>query len=216
MDRQGRNRHRWPRPPSRGVNDLGREQSGFTLPEVLVSALIIVIASVGAIAAFNVIIQSVQGTEIRADQSRRIDSDISEISRLAEIYTSCQLAAGAVPAGDPDAYCTDGGNPVDAGSSFYYFPEITDASDPTTWTDAEAFATACQSASAGSHITANFIAAINGLAAPGGDVVRQNAIRVDGTDPTNHLVRIVWVDPTNANRVLRTIEVVPLVSTACP
>ena len=204
------------RPPARGVNSLLHGLPGFTLLEVIVSALIIVIASIGAIAALNVITQSVRGTEIQADQSRRIDSDIAEISRLAEIYTSCQVPAGAVPTGDPDAYCTDGGASVDASSSFYYFPEITDPSDPTTWTNADAFATACQATAPGSHITANFITAINGLPATGGDVVRDNATRVDGTDSTNHLVRVVWRDPTNGNRELRSIEFVPLVSSACP
>lgn len=199
-----------PRTKSYGVYRTGR---GFTLVELLVSAVVLVVAVTGSIVAFNLITQSVRGTGIRADQNRRVDRDIASISLISEEYTGCVTTTGTVPA-DPTTHCS--GTNVEFGNSYYYFPEVTDPNDATTWVDAQAFSAACRSTVEANHITANFVAAVNGLAQPGGDVTRQNAVRVNPVDASNHLIEITWVDPTRNNRVLRQIEVLPLVTAWCP
>jgi prepilin-type N-terminal cleavage/methylation domain-containing protein len=195
--------------PSRLCSDA---RNGFTLIETLVSLVVISIAAVGAIAAFNLITQSVGGTGLQADRSRRIDADIAAISRLSEFYTSCSTPAGAVPANisSPDAACGAGSAAagVQIGNSFYYFP------DPTNTANVNAFFTACRSTTEASHITANFRTAINGLGQPGGGVTRQAATRIAGGDPSNHIVQVEWRDPQN--RVLRSLRITPLVSAWCP
>lgn len=189
-----------------------KHQDGFTLIEVIVSSVVILIAMVGAIAAFNLVTQSVRGTGLRADQSRRIDAQVAEISRLSEIYTACLVPAGAVPANpdDADAACGPGSAAagVQTGNSFYYFP------DSANIANINAFFAACRSTTPGTHITANFIDAINALPAPGGEVNRQNAIRIEGADANNHAVQVTWSD--QAGNELRTLRSSPLVSAWCP
>lgn len=187
-----------------------RPCSGFTLVEVLVSAVVIVVAASGAIVAFNLITQSVRGTGLRADQSRVVDAQVAEVSRLAEIYTSCGTPEGAVPPAPvtPATACSGSVVNVALLNSFYYFP------DPANAANVADFYAACRATDPGSHITANFIAAIDGLDQPGGGVTRMPAERNPADVASNYLVQVEWVDP--ANRVLRRIQIVPLVSAWCP
>jgi prepilin-type N-terminal cleavage/methylation domain-containing protein len=187
---------------------------GFTLIEVIVAAVVMLVAMVGAISAFNLVTQSLRGTGLRADQSRRIDAQIAEISRLIEDYTACTTPAGAVPPSpfDPATACLGDTSSIVKGNSFYYFPDPSDASN------VNAFFAACGSATASSHITANFIAAIDAIVPLPGvldqGVARDSAARVNSSDASNSLVRITWRD--SANRVIRQIQVVPLLSAWCP
>jgi prepilin-type N-terminal cleavage/methylation domain-containing protein len=174
------------------------EDLGFTLVEVLVSSVVITVAVAGSIAAVNLIVQSVRGTGNLAAQNRVIDRDISNIYGVSERFGACTNPQGntaACPAQDPL-------------NSSYYFPEDT--------ANVDAFFTACNSANAGTHITANFITAI-GAIDPGPDlgegVTRAVVERVDGADPANHLVRIEW---RAGNRELREIRLRPIVSSWCP
>jgi len=198
---------------SRGGGSLHRftltaakySSSAFSLVEVLVASVIVAVASLAAISAFNVVIQSIGGTGIRADQSRRIDAQIAAISELAEVYTSCSTPLGEIPA-NPQAIC---GGTIQARSSFYYFP------DPSESADVEAFFGACRSDIASTHITNNFILAINALPSPGGDVSAPVAVRVPPIVAANHLVRITWSsDP--GGQILRGIQLSPLLSAWCP
>lgn len=181
-------------------------KAGFTLVEVLVSTVILTFAVVGSIAGFNLIVQSVRGTEIRADQNRRIDRDISSINRISEAFSSCVNPQGSVIA-DP---LTCLGQDVQYGNSYYYFPDLPgfEATNPATWTPAEQFSSACVS---GTLIT-NFISSINKMPQPGGDVVRTGAQIVPDS---GYLVEITWRDPAR-NRDLRTIQVSPLAASWCP
>lgn len=183
---------------------------GFTLVEVLASSVIMLIAVAGSIVAFNLITQSVRGTGLRADQSRRIDSQIAEVSRLAEIYTSCGTPAGAVPPNPPTVAtaCAGGTANVQIGNSFYYTP------DPANIVAVDDFYTACRSADPANHITANFMNAVDNLQAPNGAVLRLPSARVDEDDASNFLVEVTWTDP--GNRVLRRFRISPLVSAWCP
>lgn len=186
------------------------QASGFTLVELLVSSVVLIVAVVGSIAAFNLIIQSARGTGIRADQSRRIDDDIAAITEISELYTSCVNPRGSVPA----SACT--GTDVQVGNSFYYFPDPDDASFAA---NQAAFFDACRTNTDSNHITAGFISAINNptvVPLPGGDVTRGSAVRVAPGVGDNHLVQIIWSDPTRNNRELRSIRTYPIVSSWCP
>jgi len=188
---------------------------GFTLLEVLVSSVVILVATIGSIAAFNVITQSIRGTGLRADQSRRIDAQIAEISLFSEIYTACVNPLGAIPADltSADTACGSGSiaDGVEIGNSYYYFP--------ATPANGDLFYAACRSNSAATNITANFVAAINNnanLPQPGGGVTRSPGAKVDPTDSSSHVVEVEWVETGNPARILRSIRVTPLVSSWCP
>ncbi|MCP9926335.1 prepilin-type N-terminal cleavage/methylation domain-containing protein [Cyanobium sp. CH-040] len=190
----------------------GKKNAGFTLVEVLASAVILLVATVGAIVAFNLITQSVRGTGSRADQSRRIDEQIAEINRLSEIYTSCGTPEGAVPSNLPTLPCAGSTTDVQVGNSFYYFP------DPANTSFVARFFSACRSSAESGHITAGFVSAIDGIP-PGADtldggVSRRAAERVNPSDASNHLVEVIWED--ELERPLRTVRIAPIVSSWCP
>ncbi len=193
---------------------------GFTLLEVLVSSIVIIVATIGSIAAFNLITQSVRGTGLRADQSRRIDAQIAEISRISEIYTACRVPQGEVPA-TPVTVATACAGAVGTGptaigavgDSFYFFP------DPANAGNVNAFFTACRSTTASTHITGNFVARINNNALfpqPGGGVTRNAATRVEPGIADNHVVEVTWSDASVPPRVLRIFRISPLVTAWCP
>lgn len=192
-----------------------RRCTGFTLVEVLVSLVVLTVASAGAVVAFNVTTQAVRGTESRSEQNRLIDDDIARVNRISETFTSCVEPAGANPS-DPATYCTGDEVSGDPPNSFYYFPEISDPADPDTWTDATDFRSACSDGS----LRASFIAALGGGAAAnlnGADgsvlAVRQPVV---GAANSSHLVVITWTDPGDSSRVLRRLLIAPIVSSWCP
>jgi hypothetical protein len=88
-----------------------------------------------------------------------IDNDISEIKRLASLYTACLVPTGSIPVG-ADAGCGQGLSPDQAA---YFFP----VNPGTNEANITAFFAACSAASAGSHITQGFITAIGQLPAVG-------------------------------------------------
>lgn len=201
-----------------------RNAAGFTLIEVLVSSVILLVATVGSIGAFNLITQSVRGTGLRADQSRRIDSQIAEISRLSEVYTACKESDGEVPddpdpTADPDdqvdAVCGSGASAAGIEfappNSYYFFP-VDDANIDAFLYDA------CRAGAGSGHITDNLIDAIDEIEPASGiiegDVQRLAADRVDDSNPANHLITISWQD--GGGRNLRTFSISPLVSAWCP
>ncbi|KMM16875.1 hypothetical protein SYNGFB01_08060 [Synechococcus sp. GFB01] len=192
------------RASGRGLRPIGPPAtSGFTLVEVLAASVVLVISLAGALVAFNLISQSVQGTGIRADQNRLIDQDIARISDLSERFTSCANPQGSVPA----TACT--GTNVQTGNSFYYHPAVGNPNDASTWTDANTFATACTSGT----LRDNFITVIGGQQDLAGNVRRLATQAVAGS---TKLVRLTWVDQSNGNRVLRQLDTAPVVAGFCP
>lgn len=192
---------------------FANHSDGFSLVEVLVALVVITVASAGAIGAFNLIRQSIRGTEARSDQNRLIDENIAQITRISATFTSCITPTGANPV-DPESHCT--GTDVAFGNSYYYFPVISDRLDPSTWTNATNFRTACNAGT----LRSNFIAALGGgsavsLNASDGSplVTRQPIVAVANS---KHLVEITWTAPGDASRVFRKIRVAPIVSAWCP
>lgn len=197
---------------------------GFTLVEILVSSLILVVAVVGSIAGFNLITQSVRGTGVRADQNRRIDADIAELTRISELYTSCVSPRGSVletgtPCPGRDTVDDTYPIAIPPRNSFYYFPDPDNVAFADNQDD---FFDACRTDDDEDHVTAEFIREINeDLPQPGGDVTRENAERLEPGNGDSHLVRIRWTDPTRTDaagdpRELRSVVISPIVSSWCP
>lgn len=176
---------------------------GFSLVEVLVAVVIITVSSIAALSAFGLVTQTISGTGLRADQSRRIDSQIAQIIDFSNRYTSC-----LVPSGSVETSCGGGISPK---TSFYYFPDPTNSDGSV---NVQLFFDSCRNAVPDLHITHNFILAINALVSPGGGVSEPLAVRVNPV-ASNSLVRITWrSDP--GGRLLREMQLSPVVSSWCP
>jgi type II secretory pathway pseudopilin PulG len=172
------------------------EASGFSLVEGLVAAVIVIVALAGTLTGFNLATSSIRRTSEVGGANLAIDNDISRIKNLAFLYTSCVVASGSVPAA--------GACDVAPGTANYYFPAAP--------ANAQDFFDACRSNSAGSHITAAFVVAVSALPAPGSGVIRQNVVRDDPNDSSNHLVNISYTLPSGATRL---VKVSPVVSAWC-
>jgi hypothetical protein len=133
-----------------------------------------------------------------------IDNDISEIKRLASLYTAC-----LVPTGSMLTVGQSCGTGITPDQAAYYFPV-----DPgTNEANITAFFAACNAASAGSHITQGFITAIGQLPAVGAGVTRSSVAREAPADSENHNVIVRYTAPNNPMQ--RMIKVAPVVSAWC-
>lgn len=178
---------------------------GFSLVEALVASVILAVAVVATMGAFNFVVSSIRGTGTTAARNAVIDNDISEIKRLSQLYSACTSAQGSIPSGE---VCPSAGGEASypAGNSYYYFP----SSDANI----DAFFAACNSTSEGSHIVANFISAIGSISLPSGSGVQRSAVREDGSDADNHVVKITYTSTADLN-FSRVVKVVPVLSSWC-
>jgi hypothetical protein len=178
--------------------------AGFSLTEALVAAVILAVALVGSSGA----LRGITGLLGRSGQvnamSLAIDNDISEIKRLASLYTACLVPSGSMLSAGQS--CGTGITPDKAA---YYFP-----ADPgLNEANITAFFAACNAASAGSHITQGFITAIGQLPPVGAGVSRSTVEREAPTDPANHNVIVRYTAPDSPMQ--RMIKVTPVVSAWC-
>ena len=178
--------------------------AGFSLTEALVAAVVLGIALVGASGALRGITDLLGRSGQVNAMNLAIDNDISEIKRLASLYTACLVPSGSVPA--EDASC---GNGITPDQAAYYFP-VDPGSNEANIT---AFFAACNASSAASHITQGFITAINGLPAVGAGVSRSSVTREAPTDPKNHNVIVRYTAPNSPMQ--RMIKVAPVVAAWC-
>jgi type II secretory pathway pseudopilin PulG len=172
---------------------------GFSIIEGLLAAVIVMIAIAGTSSAFNLLTSSVRRTDEVNSANLAADNDISKIQRLSTEYTSCVVPEGSIPAANA---CTN----TSVNEANYYFPQSTDP------LEIQKFFTACQSSGSGSHITSNFVSAINSLPAVGSGVARQSAVREDSSDPSNHIVVVNYILPLGGSRILK---IAPVVSSWC-
>lgn len=178
--------------------------AGFSLVEALVSIVVLAIALVGSSGALRGITDLLgRSAQVNA-MNLAIDNDISEIKRLASLYTACLVPTGSLLTAGQS--CGPGITPDQAA---YYFPV-----DPGT-NDANitAFFAACNVASAGSHITQGFITAIGQLPAVGAGATRSSVEREAASDPKNHNVIVRYTTPNSPMQ--RVIKVAPVVSAWC-
>jgi type II secretory pathway pseudopilin PulG len=178
--------------------------AGFSLTEALVAAVVLGIALVGSSGALRGITDLLgRSAQVNA-MNLAIDNDISEIKRLASLYTACLVPTGSV--------LTEGqscGAGITPDQAAYFFP----VNPGTNEANITAFFAACNTASSGSHITQGFITAIGQLPAVGAGVSRSSVAREVPTDPKNHNV-IVRYSAANSP-MQRMIKVVPVVSAWC-
>ena len=184
---------------------LAAAAAGFSLAEALVAAVVLALALVGSTS----VLQSITSLLGRSGDvnaiNLAIDNDISEIKRLASLYTPCLVPTGSLLAEGQS--CGPGITPDQAA---YYFPV-----DPgVNEANITAFFAACNAASAGSHITNGFITAIGQLPPVGAGVSRSSVAREAPADPANHNV-IVRYTAANNTPMQRMIKVTPVVSAWC-
>ncbi|MCP9804637.1 hypothetical protein KBY75_13795 [Cyanobium sp. T1G-Tous] len=174
--------------------------AGFSVVEGIIASVILIVAVMGTVAAFNLITSSISGTSKKNAANIAIDKDISLIKKLSVEYTSCVNPVGSVPGAG--AACD-----VTNNFSNYYFPKSALVSDQNQ------FFAACRSTNPGSHITAGFKTAIDAISADlGAGIVRQPAIREDGADPQNHNIIVEYKISGSS---VRLIKVSPVVSSWC-
>jgi type II secretory pathway pseudopilin PulG len=179
--------------------------AGFSLTEALVAAVVLGIALVGSSGALRGITDLLgRSAQVNA-MNLAIDNDISEIKRLASLYTACLVPTGSIPVG-ADAGCGQGLSPDQSAYFFPVDPGINEA-------NITAFFAACNAASAGSHITQGFITAIGQLPAVGAGVSRSSVAREAPADPKNHNVIVRYTAPNSPMQ--RMIKVAPVVSAWC-
>jgi hypothetical protein len=186
--------------------------AGFSIVEALVAVLVLAVALAGS----SVAMRGITGLLGRSGQlnasSLAVDNDISEIKRLASLYTACLLTAdmpipmGSIPTG-ASAGCGLGFTPDQAA---YFFPVV----PGTNEANITAFFNACKAGSAASHITQGFITAISDLPSDlGAGVSRSRVAREDATDPKNHNVIVRYAAADGSMQ--RVIKVVPVLSAWC-
>jgi type II secretory pathway pseudopilin PulG len=178
--------------------------AGFSLTEALVAAVVLGIALVGSSGALRGITDLLgRSAQVNA-MNLAIDNDISEIKRLASLYTACLVPTGSLLAEGQS--CGPGITPDQAAYFFPVDPGLNEA-------NITAFFAACNAASADSHITQGFTTAIGQLPAVGAGVIRSSAVREAPTDPKNHNVIVRYTAPNSPMQ--RMIKVAPVVSAWC-
>jgi type II secretory pathway pseudopilin PulG len=190
--------------PANAGFSLTPANAGFSLTEALVAAVVLGIALVGSSGALRGITDLLgRSAQVNA-MNLAIDNDISEIKRLASLYTACLVPTGSLLADGQS--CGPGITPDQAAYFFPVDPGINEA-------NITAFFAACNAASAGSHITQGFITAIGQLPAVGAGVTRSSVAREAPTDPRNHNVIVRYTAPNSPMQ--RMIKVAPVVAAWC-
>ena len=174
------------------------KSTGFSIVEGLIASVVVVVAILGTVGAFNLVASSIRGTSDKNAAAIAIDKDVSMIKDLSVRYTSCVDPIGSVPA--------DGACDVSNNFSAYYFPKS------TLEAEKEKFLAACRSVTASSHITAGFVTAINALPKLPDGVTRKPAVRENESDPKNHNVIVEY---QVKGSTVRLVKVAPVVSSWC-
>lgn len=193
------------RRPEQAGFGLTPARAGFSLVEALVAALVLAVALAGSISAMRAITGLLQRSAGQNAMGLAIDNDISEIKRLASLYSACVVSTGSIPSG-ASAGCGKGLTPDQAAYFFPVNPGVNEA-------NITAFFAACKASSASSHITQGFITAINGLPSIGAGVTRSGVAREAPTDPKNHNVIVRYAAADGS--IQRVIKVVPVLSAWC-
>jgi prepilin-type N-terminal cleavage/methylation domain-containing protein len=184
---------------------LTAAQAGFSLVEALMAMVVLAVALAGSSVALRGITSLLGRSGQLNASSLAIDNDISEIKRLASLYTACVVPTGSLPTG-ASAGCGQGLTPNQAAYFFPVDPGVNEA-------NITAFFAACNSTSASSHITQGFITAIGQLPPVGAGVSRTSVAREAASDPKNHNVIVRYAAADGS--IQRVIKVVPVLSAWC-
>lgn len=177
---------------------------GFTLVEIIIAAVLLAIVGSSTAIALLSANRSVVRNELLARTSSSIDSNVSQILRLAEQYTCCSgvCTSDAAAIAAAGAKCTG-----TFGDANYYFPSVA-VSDQADLTN---FLTRCKPTNATNGLVAQLITEINSnVPAPSGV---SRTIEADPDAPLEvHRIRATF----SGNGFTRVVKVVPTVAVWCP
>lgn len=184
---------------------LTAARAGFSLVEALVAMVVLAVALAGSTVALRGITNLLGRSGQLSATNLAIDNDISEIKRLASLYSACLVSTGSIPSG-ASAGCNRSLAPNQAAYFFPVDPGVNEA-------NITAFFAACNSTNASSHITQGFITAIGQLPPVGAGVSRSSVAREAPSDPKNHNVIVRYAAADGS--IQRVIKVVPVLSGWC-
>lgn len=167
-----------------------RKKQGFTIIELVVSAVILALAASTAGVLVGVSNRSTITSREVAEASSAIESDIARIRTISESYTCCAGTCTSSPTAS--ASCIGS-----LGDSSYYFPQ--------QLAGITAFTTLCSNG----NLTNSLMTAIDSLPQPSG-VTRANSVKEDAI---SHRLSITYSAAGGVNKVLK---IVPTVAGWCP
>lgn len=177
-------------------------QPGFTLVELLVGSILLLIAGSGAALIVSSSANPLQ-TSRRIDRLEAlIDDDIAAVREISSRFSCCSGACGL---------STTGCLAAAAGDDRFYFPLATDASPPAFLEGTNGL---CNNGGVGNA----FVTTITASAAPSAAFtaagLSRAVARADASDGRNHLVRLTYTAPANTGAG-RVVYVLPPAASWC-
>jgi type II secretory pathway pseudopilin PulG len=174
--------------------------NGFTIVELLMAIVIVVIAILGSAVTFNFAVKSTTQSADKVKIDSLIESDLAKLNAASVNYTYCT-----------GQYTWDGRlcGSASPGQQNYYFPPVTTSSSDA---DAVAFDSDCKSGA----MTADLITAINGGDASLGFSAAAGGLglsRVAQAEGSAHRIKVTY--SLNSN-VYRELALIPLAAGWCP
>ena len=198
-------------PPSFRYGQLS--QGGFSLIEQLVGLVLLVILIGIGVQLFNSAVMATRKTGVFANAQALVDADVSDMKRMAEIYTCCNGTC-QVPA-DTSTACpyyrfeeVSSSDPRD-NTSYYYFPHTsTGAMDSAK---RATFFSLCRGTATSGTLTGNLITAMVAKQIVAVPAITKTVAKAS-TDASDHLVSVTYASQS----FTRQITFVPLVASWCP
>jgi prepilin-type N-terminal cleavage/methylation domain-containing protein len=181
----------------RSVGSFAREHQGFTLIEVLVGVVVLSVAVIGALSAYNITINQTQNSRNRNEQQATVDQNLADVLQRNDRYSCSNLPLTGATASDNCAVAA-----ADPGESGYTPGPVPTAS--YSGSGYQRFQTLCNT----NTLTTSLIANINAAAVPAGI---NRTVEADASVP--HLYWVTW---TASGTQLRRLSLTPTVARWCP
>lgn len=183
-------------PPVMRRLGLGKRsvQGGFSLVEMMVAAVLMLIATAGSVVLFNYSISQNRSSRGKQEEQSAISEDLANIQTMNDRYTCSTPSSCSVTSSDP-------------GENSYY------ASGTTPSTGTGSFDEACQNG----NLINNLITAINNKATPTAFTrlgITRTVAKTTNSAADYLRYTVTWTSSTNAR--LRQITLVPTASGWCP
>jgi Tfp pilus assembly protein PilV len=90
-----------------------RQTAGFSLVEMMIAAVLMVVATIGTVGMFNYGISQNSSSRGKQEEQSAISEDVADIQRINDRYTCSSEEACAVASSDPgeDSYYPEGAEP---------------------------------------------------------------------------------------------------------
>lgn len=182
------------------------QSGGFTLVELLVGGVLVLIAGAGAALIISGTSNTLQSSREIDRLQALVDDDVAQIRELSARFSCCSGACGLGTGGCLAANARD---------DRFYYPIATDAAAPQFLEGPIGATGLCNNGGVGDA----FIASIAANAAPSADFaaagLNRAVVRADGADGRNHLVRLTYTGPANRG-VGRVVHILPPAASWCP